>query len=121
MGKSSKNWSVPEIAAERTKLSSVADKAARSIMKPVMYLFQCYQATECPEGTYPKKWPTTAKNNISSKFLTGFRLTFSVCRQIHYQQARICPNLLPISLHIRIWNGSREKREMKERASAQKS
>ena len=66
--KSSENWSVLERAAERTKLSSVADKAARSIMKPVMYLFQRCQATECPGGAYPNKWPTTANKNVSASF-----------------------------------------------------
>ena len=49
------NRSVPERAAERTKLSSVADMGDRSMMKPVMYLFPCRQATECLEGTYPNK------------------------------------------------------------------
>ena len=57
MGKSSENRYVPPRVAERIKLSSVADMAmaARSAMKPVIYLFHHCQATECPEGTYPNK------------------------------------------------------------------
>ena len=82
-----------ELKIRENKLSSVADKAARSIMKPVMYLFRRCQATECPEWTYPNKWSTTANNNISSNFLTGFRLSFSFVGESTIskrESARIC-------------------------------
>ena len=48
-----------------------------------------------------------------SDFLSSGFLFFSANRQ------RICPNLLPTSLGIRIWNVTRKKRKTKERAGAQ--
>ena len=41
------------------------------MMKPVMYLFQRCQATECPEEAYPNKWPTTAHKNINAECPEG--------------------------------------------------
>ena len=52
------------------------------------------------------------QQQVSDLLSSGF-LFLSANRQ------RICPNLLPTSLGIRIWNVTREKRKIKERAGAQ--
>ena len=95
------NRSVPERAAERTKLSSVADKAARSMMKPVMYLFQRCQATECPEGTYPKQAARNSKQQrqlqvsdwISSEFLFLSVSRHEVCLRVDVAPSLSGPRL----------------------------
>ena len=63
-------------SAERTKLSSVADKAACSMMKPVMYMFQRCQATECPEGTYRKQAAHNSK--VSSSVSENWQKLISI-------------------------------------------
>ena len=67
----------------------------------------------------PKQVVHNSKQQHQQQFSDWFSSEFLFCRRIHYQQARICPNLLPISLGIRIGNVTREKRKIKEPAGAQ--